>query len=611
MRTKSAAIPLMFDTNGNKLSSATFMLELLLTGGVEEGPAMQALQIAIRGGSDNLNLIERLVAADARLIGHAFDCVMQLGNTQHKEVILRLLLGKGVSQGTLDKALVAESQQVLETSDTTVVRLLLEYGASINYSSGKALVHAASTGNSSLVTILLNGRDSASRTTATNAFQSLFDSVNLRRLNSLTLSSGHSERKVVGRESGNYIDIANELLVRGVEQHGIDMALRSVLDPDNGLVDIETLIQCLLSYRADINAGNGVCFILAARRSSMLFAKLLLHQPQFATLIPSLIGSNFEEKSLVQLLEICLEHGCTADDLDLSHPPSLILAVQKYPRSEALTKILLTHGCNPDTSVPGVVDLATGEESVQILMWAMAQPQKFVSSAVILSLLNAGASATRVTPVSEIAPIAIAAREGRADIINALLEHGADASIRDKRNRSALFYASSGSVVSVVEALAPHALKNDGSLHEATRNLQLDAASTLVKFGHAPSFASRLHGGRDALGELCCNGELETSIQRSTARRLLRLLLDNGARPTFKARNERSSVILALDNPYNPLTMADILLETEVWEQLNDEKHMFCDTAKGLWYSPLSYVEHISSPARTTRKEELLGKSSP
>ena len=38
---------------------------------------------------------------------------------------------------------------------------------------------------------------------------------------------------------------------------------------------------------------------------------------------------------------------------------------------------------------------------------------------------------------------------------------------------------------------------------------------------------------------------------------------------------------------------------------------MFHDPVKGLWYSPLSYVEQISTPARTAQKQELLGKSSP
>jgi ankyrin repeat protein len=381
-----------------------------------------------------------------------------------------------------------------------------------------------------------------------------------------------------------------------------------VLEPENGLDAIEPIVNRLLNHHADVNAANGVCFVSAAKRNPALFATLLKFQPRFTALLPSLIGSGLEEEVLLGLIEACFSHGCTADDLDLSHPASLLLVIQKYPRSEAVVKKLLAHGCNPEASLSGIVDSAVGEEAIPALLWALAQPQKRVSSSVVIALLQAGASPTRVAPVSEMAPLALAAREGRSDIVEALLKHGADASIRDKSDRSALFYASSSSVTSVVETLAPHALKNDGSLHEAARSLQLDAVGLLIKAAHDPNFPSRHHGGRNTLGELCLNVQITNSSQRARARQVLRHLLDNGANPSFKARNERSAVILALDNASDPLKIAETLLETEVWEHLNDEPHMFRDE-KGLWYSPYSYVERIPSPARTTQKQNLLGKS--
>ncbi|KAF1977804.1 ankyrin [Bimuria novae-zelandiae CBS 107.79] len=602
-RRKSSAIPLIFDTNGSRHSSTVALLELLLAGGVEEGPARQALDIAIKGGSNNLDIVERLIAANARLIGVAFDCAISLDNVRHKEAVLKLLLSKGIPQDTLDQALEAESRQLGKTSDTTIVQLLLVNGASINYNGGHAFVNSTATGNASFVKLLLSGREEPSRAAVSTAFRSLFDVENLRRL--CTSKSSPISTSQDNPSSSALVEIADDLLSRGIEQNVIDMALRAVLDPASGLDEVDTIVERLLSYHADANAANGVCFVFAARRSPRLFTKLLTHCPSYRVILPSLIDCGFDEETLLDSIEACFGHGCTADDLDLSHPPSLVLAIQKYPRSESLINKLLSHGCNPDASSPGVVDSTTGEESIHAVLCALAQPQKLVSSAVIIALLRAGASSTRVAPVSEITPIALAAREGRSDIVKALLEHDADASIRDKWNRSALFYASSSSATSVVEALAPHALKNDGSLHEAARNLQLDGAAVLIKFGHDPNFPSRLHEGRNALGEFCLNAELSTSTQLSRARRLLRFLLDNGARPNFKARNERSAVILALDNPHDPLKMTDTLLETEVWEQLNDESHMFCD-AKGLWYSPISYVEHVPSPARAAQKQDLL-----
>jgi len=125
---------------------------------------------------------------------------------------------------------------------------------------------------------------------------------------------------------------------------------------------------------------------------------------------------------------------------------------------------------------------------------------------------------------------------------------------------SALFYASSTSVASVVQALSPHALKNDGSLHEAARCLQFDVASILIKHDHNPNFPSRLHGGRSALGELCLYAEVMHPNQRTDVRHLIRLFLQHGANPTFKARNERSAVLLALDNPQSALEVTEALL---------------------------------------------------
>lgn len=621
-KTKSAALPLIFDTNGSRRSSTFAMLELLLAGGVEEDPAKQALDIAVKGGPNNLDIIERLIAADARLLSHAFQCAISVSSISHKESILKCLIGKGIAQDTLDQALVLEIQQWKHMSEPKIARLLLQNGASINYNGGDAFIKSAATGDSSLVKLLLSGKDTPWQPTVTSAFRSLFDPANLGRLNHLRDGPLSVDRSIASLRqddaqtrpadnkptSSGYIEVADELLALGVDQNAIDMALRAVLDPENDLDAVELIVTRLLHYRADVNGANGVCFVFAARRSPTLFTKLLESRPNFTAFLPSLIDSGLEEGTLLNLIEACLNHGCAADDLDLSHPASLVLIVQKYPRSETLVKKLLTQGCNPEASISGIIDPAVGEEAITTLIWALSQPQKRVSSSVITTLLQAGASPTRVAPLSEIAPIALAAREGRSDIVKALLEHGADASIRDKWDRSALFYASSSSVTTVVETLAPHALENDGSLHEAARSLQLDAVALLIKAGHSPNFPSRQHGGRNALGELCLNVEITNSSQRSKARQAVRLLLDNRANPTFKARNERSAVILALDNAHDPLKVAETLLETEVWEQLNDEKHMFCDP-KGLWYSPYSYVERVPSPARSAQKQELLGKS--
>jgi hypothetical protein len=48
-----------------------------------------------------------------------------------------------------------------------------------------------------------------------------------------------------------------------------------------------------------------------------------------------------------------------------------------------------------------------------------------------------------------------------------------------------------------------------------------------------------------------------------------------------------------------------MISESEVWEELNDEKHMFRDTS-GYWYSPLKYVELVAASSRAKHRRELL-----
>ncbi|KAF1851904.1 ankyrin [Cucurbitaria berberidis CBS 394.84] len=589
----SSALPLAFDTQGNRRTNTLEVIDLLLSHGMDEGPALPALQIAISGGPDNIDIVKRLIVANTRLLSPALKYAITLEDSKKKAPILEALLTMGVTQETLDQALAVETRNAVFNKDVTSTKLLLGQGASVSHNDGEALSVAVASGSSSLTEILLSGNHQPSRSSVTKAFRTLFADENIQ-------GTSRSEKSLK--------TIARELLDRGVDQLVIDSALRSVLCNNIDSVDIETLVDLLLKHGANVNAADGACFIFAAQKQNhAIFEQLMLHNPKFNIVVAALLSSNLEDQIVVDSIESCFKHGCASDELEAGRykTPVLILAMQEYPRNEPLVKLLLNHGCNPDISTQSIIDPSVGEETVSALLWALNQAQKKISDPVIAALLEAGASVTRAAPISEIAPVALAAREGRHELIQALLERGSDASARDKWNRSALFYASSAWTTATVQVLAPHALKNDSSLHEAARCLQLDAAAILTQRGHDPNFPSRIHNGRNALGELCLNAQITSASHRSKVRQLIRLFLDNGANPKFRARNEKSAVVLALDNAYNALEISEALLETEMWEDLNDEKHMYRDTS-GLWYSPLKYVELIPSPSRAASRQELL-----
>lgn len=590
----SAALPLVFDSNRQRHMKTLTLLEILVPHGAEGVPALQALQIAIEGGPENLDIVQGLLSANPSLLGPALEYTIALEDVPKKKPLMEALLKLGIPQEALDKALTTETKHAATNKDLSTTTVLMRQGASV---SGDALGAAVASGDKSLTKVLLSGKRQPSRSDTTKAFRTLFLEENLQNA-AVNAASTHS--------------IAQQLLHCGVEQPAVDAALRATLDVIDDSPRKEHLIDLLLRYNANTNSADGVCFLLAAQKHDhSVFETLLLHQPNFSLVISALLSSKFPPHVVANSINLCFKHGCTSDGLALvpfgdRKISVLVLAMQSYPQNVTLLKLLLDHGWDPNSTIRDVIDPASGEETISILLWALLQPQRRISDAVLCELLTAGASVTFASPASDITPISVAAREGRNDIVQTLLERGADARLRDKWNRSALFYASSTSAISipVLKAMAAKALKNDGSLHEAARCLQVDAVAILIQYGHNPNFPSRLHGGRNVLGELCLHAEVSSALQRSELRRLIRDLLDESADATFRARNEKSSVILALDNARSALDVTEALLETEVWEMINDEKHMF--HSSGLSYSPLSYVELIPAPHRTPIKPQLL-----
>jgi ankyrin repeat protein len=596
LKTTSAALPSAFNESGDRHQKTFKIIKLLLSNGTEQEPALRTLQLAMKGGLQNIDIIDCFLQADEQLLAPTFRFAIELDSSDSKTPIIAHLLQRGIPKETLGEALAKLVPLARNHTDENLLKLLLEHGASVNYREGEPLIASVASGLVRVTELLLGGSESLPHETLTKAFRTLFKDT------SGFLQPAHSKDK---------FEMASKLLQKGVDQSAIDTALQVVLGDSYQEQNSCAIVDLLLRHRADVNIADGACFVLAARREdSNLLARLLAHGPDFSTIVPALLSSGLKEGIIVKALEQCFENGLDVHDLDKDHHghaklPALILAIQEYPRGALLVQSLLDHGCNPDITAPTTVDPAAEVEVVPALMCALAQPQKRVSSSVIQALLGAGASPTRPAPVSEVTPIALAAREGRLDITEALLNRGADPSVRDKWNRSALFYASSSLSASIAQLLSGSALKDDGSLHEAARSLQLEVVTLLLKQGHNPNFPSRLHQGRSALGELCLNAEASNGIQRTKARQIISLFLDHGANPSFKARNERSAVILALDNPHSSLQITDALLETKVWENLNDERHMYRDN-KGVWYSPIKYVELVPSPSRARHKQELI-----
>jgi hypothetical protein len=218
-----------------------------------------------------------------------------------------------------------------------------------------------------------------------------------------------------------------------------------------------------------------------------------------------------------------------------------------------------------------------------------------------------------MTPKTRLSAAILAAQSQRHTVLIELVVQKADVSCRDHQNQSALFYAGrNGDRESVKILIHAGARPDDGSLHEAAREVHPKVVSLLLSAGHDASFPSLLHSdescfGRTALEELCLkayrtsddNGNWNTRI-----REIIGMLLPRSYQGTEmkKNGNQKSILHVALDNAY-PFDVTEALLEfPQIWKFVNEPIHQF-ESPDGLVYSPTKYVEHFYRGPQSVAKE--------
>jgi hypothetical protein len=200
--------------------------------------------------------------------------------------------------------------------------------------------------------------------------------------------------------------------------------------------------------------------------------------------------------------------------------------------------------------------------------------------------LTKAADVNFTTKRSNSTPLLLAARYERPDIISILLQRKLNVSIKDRFSRSALFFAAANGDIKSTQILLQHRPRgNDGSLHEAARELHPEIMSALIKAGHDPNFTSTKHEGLTPLGELCmyCNGEgLSTRIEEC-----IELLVRAKVNP-LKTWRGKSVLYMALDNP-EPYPVTSALLERLMWKYVTNEANIHHEET--FYYSPTMYLK--------------------
>jgi hypothetical protein len=150
--------------------------------------------------------------------------------------------------------------------------------------------------------------------------------------------------------------------------------------------------------------------------------------------------------------------------------------------------------------------------------------------------------------------------------------------------------------------LAAEPCRDDGSLHNAARELNLSAVKILVQAGHDPDFPSPLHNGRSALGEVCLHAssaEEMTPERERLMQKVMTVLVDSGSDLAIKSNN-KSILYLAFDAA-EPVMATKSLLKAGMWKHINKPFNRYTDEKHT--YSPSAYVSRVLS---SDYKSEIL-----
>ncbi|KAK8119431.1 2-5A-dependent ribonuclease [Apiospora kogelbergensis] len=447
----------------------------------------------------------------------------------------------------------------------------------------------------------------ATRTLQPSMFAHLLESKVSPEDSSVVFKKAFALENVDSWLSDTGLEIARLLLGKGAFGDGVSSAFAAILskyaeDPGNLT---QSFMELLLAHDADINSNQGEALQAAASQGKPDLVRRLLQQSPNAESLTLAFRQIFDaeasEDDICELIHLFTGHddGENRVDVMYTYPdaePVMIRALSRFPRSTAILQALLDAGYYHDQMVSyQVMDEVEEPEQVTLLAWALLQPQKKISSAVITMLIDRGAKVNFETRVTRTTPLMLAIDTRRQDVVKSLLLAGAEVDITDATGRSPLSTASAIggdlAITMMSNLLAAGASRNDGSLHNAARELNVQAMQILVEYRHEPDFPSPQHGGRSALGELCLHaadsGNI-TAIKEKAMEKAINFLLQDS---DITVQSDGKSVLLLALESADPLTTAKVLLRADMWKHINKPLNQYTDGK--FTYSPTQYVTRV------------------
>lgn len=270
-----------------------------------------------------------------------------------------------------------------ENPDEILVQLLLDHGASPVANDGKTLIDVAKRASAPCLSLLL--QKPIPQEAINRAFAQCFTEDNFSTWFS---ESGRDTVEIlVGHGAGGLA--LSRLLVLVMRGHTEDT--RSLADE---------FVLLISAHDLDVNYNNGEPLQVAASQANVEWTRMLLEcHPSSETLafaFHHIFDTSLEEEDALDLFEMFADYreGETTIDVMTQKPgtePVLVRAMSQYPRSTKILRTLLDAGYYHDQSTtcqlyPNLDEL----EDVTVLTWALAQPQKRISSSLIQLLVDRG-----------------------------------------------------------------------------------------------------------------------------------------------------------------------------------------------------------------------------
>ena len=219
--------------------------------------------------------------------------------------------------------------------------------------------------------------------------------------------------------------------------------------------------------------------------------------------------------------------------------------------------------------------------------------------------MDHGTSAKHVDADTAETMVILAIKTGRSSLLTSMLRSGGDASRKTRQGRSPLLLAvEKGDGPAVAELLAANVASNDGSLHQAIRNLAVNTVSLLLEKGHDPMLPSPFsgHARRTPLIQLIQSVQADPSNYH-LVRQMVDKLISHGA-DVQKPYVTKPLICHALDSSIH---MAEAVLLACLSSTIDEDFNLYKD--EQYCYSPTMYVEMrvcLGQPGETEQKRALL-----